>query len=178
MWHHKLGHRHVDSRTRSRVGYMQKYSDRVRSVSTLLPSRCKSASKSGFTFIFERLSSSNWQLSRKLLQILHRFRLSRPRWLLALLEQLCSILVRALDDEDEFCALWERCERISFTNSNKTKWFKYNCWGHFLFFYYYIYIRCSLLTQTFGYRGMDVRVLDGSLNYVKLREIYYTQVLV
>ena len=45
-------------------------------------------------------------------------------------------------------------------------------------FYYYIYIRCSLLAQTFEYRGMDVRVLGRSFNYVVTQEIYYTLVLV
>ena len=42
----------------------------------------------------------------------------------------------------------------------------------------YIYIRCSLPTQTFGYRGMDARVFGRSFNYVVAPEIYYTQVLV
>ena len=51
-------------------------------------------------------------------------------------------------------------------------------WGHFLLVYYYIYILCSLLTQTFGYRRMDVRVLGRSFNYVVAPDIYYTQVLV
>ena len=39
-------------------------------------------------------------------------------------------------------------------------------------------IRYSLLTQTFGYRRMNVRVFGRSFNYVVAPEIYYTQVLV
>ena len=53
------------------------------------------------------------------------------------------------------------------------------CWGHFLFFYYYVYIRCYLFTQIFGWWRMNVlQALGGRFNCMVGPEIYYTQVLV
>ena len=48
------------------------------------------------------------------------------------------------------------------------------CWGHFLlFYYYYIYIHCSLFTQTFGYRGygcwVDALITWSPLKFIILR---------
>ena len=47
-----------------------------------------------------------------------------------------------------------------------------------IFFYYYVYIRCSLLTQTFGCRRMNVQALGGRFNWVFDPEIYDTQLLI
>ena len=41
-----------------------------------------------------------------------------------------------------------------------------------------IFICCSLLTQTLGYRGLNVRVLSRRFNYVIASKSYYTQVLI
>ena len=65
-------------------------------------------------------------------------------------------------------------QKDELSSVRRSKYTLYVYWGHFLF----CFIRCFLLTQTFGYREINEQVLGKRFNYVVTPEFYYTQVLV